>query len=71
MHNEYDNERFFMEYAKMARSRDGLRSAGEWRQLKPCFRRFRERASLIWAAGTAGIADSRRSGARYGYWDLT
>ena len=37
MHNEYDNERFFMEYAKMARSRDGLRSAGEWRQLKPLF----------------------------------
>ena len=37
MYSEYDNERFFMEYAKMARSRDGLRSAGEWRQLKPLF----------------------------------
>ena len=37
MHNEYDNEQFFREYAKMARSRDGLRSAGEWHQLKPLF----------------------------------
>ena len=37
MYNEYDNEQFFREYAKMARSRDGLRSAGEWHQLKPLF----------------------------------
>ena len=37
MRNEYDNEQFFREYAKMARSRDGLRSAGEWHQLKPLF----------------------------------
>ena len=37
MHNEYDNEKFFQEYAKMPRSRDGLCSAGEWHQLKPLF----------------------------------
>lgn len=37
MKNEYDDERFFEEYAKMSRSRDGLRSAGEWHQLKPLF----------------------------------
>lgn len=37
MSNEYDKERFFAEYAKMPRSRDGLRSAGEWHQLKPLF----------------------------------
>ena len=35
MNNEYDNESIFAEYAKMPRSRDGLRSAGEWSQLKP------------------------------------
>lgn len=35
--NEYDNEGFFEEYAKMSRSRDGLRAAGEWHQLKPLF----------------------------------
>ncbi len=33
-YNEYDNESFFKEYAKMPRSKDGLSSAGEWRQLK-------------------------------------
>ena len=37
MNNEYDNEKFFQEYAKMPRSRDGLSAAGEWRQLKPLF----------------------------------
>jgi hypothetical protein len=34
VNNEYDNERFFEEYAKMSRSRDGLSAAREWHQLK-------------------------------------
>lgn len=37
MKNEYDNEKFFAEYAKMPRSREGLNAAGEWHQLKPLF----------------------------------
>ena len=37
MKNEYDNDIFFGEYAKMPRSRDGLSAAGEWHQLKPLF----------------------------------
>lgn len=37
MKNEYDNEVFFNEYAKMSRSKEGLAAAGEWRQLKPLF----------------------------------
>lgn len=37
MSNEYDNETFFEEYAKMSRSRNGLSAAGEWHQLKPLF----------------------------------
>lgn len=37
MQNEYDNERFFEEYAKMSRSRNGLNAAGEWHQLKLLF----------------------------------
>lgn len=37
MNNAYENEKFFAEYAKMPRSRDGLRAAGEWHQLKPLF----------------------------------
>lgn len=37
MRNEYDNELFFAEYAKMPRSRDGLPAAGEWRQFKRLF----------------------------------
>lgn len=71
MRNEYDNEQFFREYAKMARSRDGLRSAGEWHQLKPLFPPLQGRTFLIWDAGTAGTANSRQSRERYGYWDLT
>ena len=34
---QYDNEAFFAEYAKMARSREGLSAAGEWHQLEPLF----------------------------------
>ena len=37
MRNEYDNEHFFEEYAKMPRSRGGLAAAGEWHQLRPLF----------------------------------
>lgn len=37
MNNEYDNDTFFEEYAKMPRSRDGLIAAGEWHQLKNLF----------------------------------
>lgn len=37
MHNEYDNENFFQEYAKMPRSAEGLSAAGEWHQLKLLF----------------------------------
>ena len=33
----YDNEKFFEEYAKMSRSKEGLKAAGEWHQLKPLF----------------------------------
>ncbi len=34
MSNEYDNEKFFNEYAKMLRSQKGLCAAGEWHQLR-------------------------------------
>ena len=37
MVNEYDNEKFFDQYAKMPRSKEGLSAAGEWHQLKPLF----------------------------------
>ena len=33
----YDDKAFFDAYAQMARSRDGLKSAGEWLQLQPLF----------------------------------
>lgn len=37
MRNEYENEHFFQEYAKMSRSQQGLSGAGEWHQLKDMF----------------------------------
>ena len=33
MINQYDDEKFFLEYLKMPRSMDGLSAAGEWSQL--------------------------------------
>lgn len=37
MKNEYDDLRFFEQYAQMTRSREGLAGAGEWHQLKEMF----------------------------------
>ena len=37
MNNEYDNPKFFEEYAKMPRSKEGLDAAGEWHQLRRLF----------------------------------
>lgn len=51
MYNEYDNEKFFEEYAKMPRSKNGLSSAGEWRQLKPLFPQFQGKQVLDLGCG--------------------
>ena len=51
MNNEYDNENFFQEYAKMPRSKDGLCSAGEWHQLKPLFPSLQEKNVLDLGCG--------------------
>lgn len=37
MNNVYDNKEFFDAYAQMSRSKDGLKSTGEWHQLQPLF----------------------------------
>ena len=46
MKNEYDNEKFFNEYAKMPRSKEGLSAAGEWHQLKTLFPEVRGKCVL-------------------------
>ena len=46
MKNEYDNEKFFNEYAKMPRSKEGLSAAGEWHQLKTLFPEVRGKRVL-------------------------
>lgn len=51
MNNEYDNEKFFAEYAKMARSAVGLNAAGEWHQLKPLFPSLQGKAVLDLGCG--------------------
>ncbi len=37
MDSIYDNKTFFDAYAQMARSKDGLKAAGEWSQLQRPF----------------------------------
>lgn len=51
MNNEYDNEKFFEEYAKMSRSKEGLKAAGEWHQLKPLFLKIKT-AIMAWVLTT-------------------
>lgn len=51
VNNEYDNDRFFAEYAKMSRSRDGLSAAGEWYQLKALLPLFQGKTVLDLGCG--------------------
>lgn len=51
MKSEYDNEGFFKEYAKMARSVYGLEAAGEWHQLQPLFPEFLGKSVLDLGCG--------------------
>ncbi len=66
--NEYDDASFFNEYAKMARSQNGLPAAGEWHQF---FRLCKENAFLIWAAAMAGTASLQKNRAPHRDWELT
>lgn len=51
MYNEYDNEKFFEEYGKMARSSGGLSAAGEWHMLEPLFPPLKGKAVLDLGCG--------------------
>lgn len=51
MNSEYDNEKFFNEYAKMPRSTGGLEAAGEWHQLRPLFPELRGKCVLDLGCG--------------------
>lgn len=51
MQSEYDNPTFFEEYAKMARSREGLSAAGEWTQLRQLFPPLEGKAMLDLGCG--------------------
>jgi len=47
----YDNKAFFEAYAQMPRSRDGLKSAGEWHQFRPLIPPLRGKAVLDLGCG--------------------
>ena len=56
MNNEYDNEKFFEEYAKMSRSKEGLKAAGEWHQLKPLFPSLEGKSVLDLGCGYGSVS---------------
>lgn len=51
MDNVYDNKTFYDAYAQMARSKDGLKSAGEWHQLQPLFPQLQGKSVLDLGCG--------------------
>ncbi len=51
MNNLYDDKNFFESYAQMARSKDGLKAAGEWHQLQLLFPPLREKSVLDLGCG--------------------
>ena len=55
--NKYDNEIFFEKYSEMNRSKEGLKGAAEWSELKKCFLILTAKLYLIWDAAMAGTAN--------------
>lgn len=51
MANQYDQEMFFQQYAQMPRSREGLASAGEWRQFQAMLPPLQEKRVLDLGCG--------------------
>lgn len=51
MNNIYDNKDFYDAYAQMSRSKDGLKSAGEWHQLQALFTPFKGKTVLDLGCG--------------------
>ncbi|MFL1695184.1 class I SAM-dependent methyltransferase [Weissella kandleri] len=51
MKNIYDNEKFFDEYSKMNRSKEGLKGAGEWEALKKILPELRNKTMLDLGSG--------------------
>lgn len=49
--NKYDNEIFFEKYSQMARSRQGLKGAGEWRELQKLLPDFSQKRVLDLGCG--------------------
>lgn len=45
--NKYDNEIFFEKYSEMNRSKEGLKGAGEWAELKKVLPDFNGKQFLI------------------------
>lgn len=49
--NKYDNEIFFEKYSQMARSRQGLKGAGEWSELQKLLPDFAQKRVLDLGCG--------------------
>lgn len=53
--NKYDEQKFFMKYSEMERSKKGLQGAGEWMELQKILPDFKDKKSSgfrlwIWVA---------------------
>lgn len=49
--NKYDNEKFFLKYSQMGRSKEGLIAAGEWETLKILLPDFKDKKMLDLGCG--------------------
>lgn len=49
--NKYDNEQFFLKYGEMARSKNGLKGAGEWSELQKILPDFNKKKVLDLGCG--------------------
>ena len=52
--NKYDEQKFFMKYSEMERSKKGLQGAGEWMELQKILPDFKDKKVLDLGCGRSG-----------------
>ena len=69
--NKYDEQKFFMKYSEMERSKKGLQGAGEWTELQKILPDFKDKKVLDLGCGYGGIVSMRQIREQVLFWEQT
>ena len=69
--NKYDEQKFFMKYSEMERSKKGLQGAGEWMELQKILPDFKDKKFWILGCDMGGIVSMRQIREQVLFWEQT